>query len=126
MPYMVLEKDTMCILPVYIYCAGRHSTSHLKSVRGAGWILEVIYHVSTLLCTHLTWRIVCFLNILLKLQKETKGGKKKEKRMHCVARVSIKFKAIFRAHRFVLIVTDDHQWSPNEEVIIHWWTRYEK
>lgn len=118
MPCTVLEKDTMHILPIYIYCAGRLSTSHLKTVRGAGWILKVIYHVSTLLCTHLTWRIVCFLNIRLKLQKETKGEKKK--RMHCVARVSIKFKAIFRAHRFVLIVTDHHQWTPNEEVIIRW------
>lgn len=78
MPCTVLEKDTMHILPIYIYCAGRLSTSHLKTVRGAGWILKVIYHVSTLLCTHLTWRIVCFLNIRLKLQKETKGEKKRE------------------------------------------------
>lgn len=43
--------------------------------------------------------------------------------MHCVARVSIKFKAIFRAHRSSLIVIDHHhQWTLNEEVIIHWWT----
>lgn len=33
--------------------------------------------------------------------------------MHCVARVSVKFKAIFRAHRFILIVIiggGDHSW----------------
>jgi len=46
--------------------------------------------------------------------------------MHCVARVSIKFKAIFRAHRFLLVVIDHHWWTPNEEVIIHWWTCYGK
>lgn len=45
--------------------------------------------------------------------------------MHCVARVSVKFKAIFRAHRFfLLIVIDHHWWTLDEEVIIHRWTRY--
>lgn len=44
--------------------------------------------------------------------------------MHCVARVSIKFKAIFRAHRFLLIVIDHHWRTLNDEAIIHWWTRY--
>lgn len=49
--------------------------------------------------------------------------------MHCVARVSVKFKAIFfRAHRlffiFLLVVIDLHWWTLGEEVIIHWWTRY--
>lgn len=32
-------------------------------------------------------------------------------RMHCVARVSMKFKAIFRAHRFLLIVIDHRWWT---------------
>lgn len=53
-------------------------------------------------------------------QVTKRNKRRKKKRMHCVARVSIKFKAIFRAHRFVLIVTDHHQWTPNEEVIIRW------
>lgn len=49
---------------------------------------------------------------------------KKEKKRECTAfaRVSIKFKAIFRAHRFLLIVIDHHWWTLNEEVVIHWWT----
>ena len=46
--------------------------------------------------------------------------------MHSVARVSIKFKAIFRAHRFLLIVIDHHWWTLNGEVIIRRWTRYGK
>jgi len=62
-----------------------------------------ISHVCRLLCTHLTWGIVCFLNMCFKLKKK-RNKRREKKRMHCVARVSIKFKAIFRAHRFLLIV----------------------
>lgn len=55
------------------------------------------------------------MNILLSEYtfQVTKRNKKerervKKKRMYCVARVSIKFKAIFRAHRSLLIVIDHH------------------
>lgn len=86
----------------------RHSTSSFQECTRRK--LDPLSHICTLLCTYLTWRIVCFLNILLKLQKETKGteNKNKQERMHCVARVSIKFKAIFRAHRFFF---NHHDWS---------------
>lgn len=103
----------MHIFTVYIFHAGRNCTSYLKSAPGASWILSDISHVCTLLCTYLSWRIVCFLNILFKLQKETKGEKKRE----CTAlqECPFKFKAIFRAHRFLLIVIDHHWWTLNEE-----------
>lgn len=45
-----------------------------------------------------------------------------KKTMHCVARVSIKFKAIFlELTGFFLLVIEHHWWTPNEDVIIHWW-----
>lgn len=54
--------------------------------------------------------------------KRNKRREREKKRMYCVARVSIKFKAIFRAHRSLLIVIDHHRWTLTEEVITHWWT----
>lgn len=71
---------TMCILAVHVYHAGRKPATYSESARGAGLDPQSeISHVCTLLCTHLTWRIVCFLDIRLKLQKkETKRRKKRE------------------------------------------------
>lgn len=40
------------------------------------------------------------------------NGKKRE--CTAFARVSVKFKAIFRAHRFLLIVIDHHWWTLND------------
>lgn len=57
-------------------------------------------------------------------KKEMKKKEEKNKRMHRVCKeCPLKFKAIFRAHRFsFLLLIDRHWWTPDEEVIIHWWT----
>lgn len=71
-----------------------------------------------------TYMIICFLSILFKLQKEKKEMKRRrKKRMHCVARVSIKIKAIFRAHRS-FSYCDWSSLMDSEWVIIHWYEKW--
>lgn len=71
------ENNTTHILPVYMYRAGQklHILFEECSRRKLDPQSDTS-HVCTPLCTYLTWRVVCFRNILLKLQKK----KQKEKR----------------------------------------------
>lgn len=88
---------------------------HEAQVGSSKWYITRLH--TFLLCTYLTWRIVCFLNILQVTKKKTEKTKTKtKKKRECTAfaRVSVKFKAIFRAHRFLLIVIDHHWWTLND------------
>lgn len=108
------------------FTSRRHSTSSFQGCTRRK--LDPISHICTLLCTYLTWRILCFLNILLELQKETKGTENKNKKRECTAlqECPLSLRRFLELTGFLLIVIDHHWWTLNEDVIIHQWTWYGK
>lgn len=95
------EETKSHTFPVSTYSAGRSRSSSLESAQGAGWILKVTRHMSARCSVHtyIHDNLLSEYTFQITKRKKKRNEKETKKRMHCVARVSIKIKAIFRAHR---------------------------